>query len=70
MSDDGLSAQFCAFTGLEDVEQAKTWLEMAGGNVEMAVGLFFESGGAMGGGDGGFGSDGGFGGSSSAHRGL
>lgn len=66
MSDDGLSAQFCAFTGLEDVEQAKTWLEMAGGNVEMAVGLFFESGGAMGGGDGGFGSDGGFGGSSSA----
>lgn len=48
MSDD-LTAQFCAFTGLEDATQAAMFLEMAGGNLEMAVGLFFEQG--AGGGD-------------------
>ena len=60
MADAGV-AQFIAFTGA-DAGTAAAYLDMAGGNVEMAVGLFFGGGGDGGGGgagDGGDGEDGG-----------
>ncbi|VEU41188.1 unnamed protein product [Pseudo-nitzschia multistriata] len=66
-SDESVS-QFMAFTGSGDAERAQMYLEMSGGDLETAVGLFLEHGG--GGGSGGaspgappLGSTGGLGGS-------
>jgi len=43
MSDnDELVSQFLAFTGSADVDRAQSYLEMSGGNLETAVGLFME----------------------------
>jgi hypothetical protein len=44
-SNDEMVSQFMAFTGSEDAERAKVYLEMSGGNLETAVGLFMEHGG-------------------------
>lgn len=56
--DDELISQFLAFTGSADTSKAASYLEMSGGNVETAVGLFLEhqgggAAGAAGGGGGG-----------------
>eukprot|EP00927_Polykrikos_kofoidii_P049741 TRINITY_DN43761_c0_g1_i1.p1 TRINITY_DN43761_c0_g1~~TRINITY_DN43761_c0_g1_i1.p1 ORF type:complete len:563 (-),score=108.59 TRINITY_DN43761_c0_g1_i1:108-1727(-) len=53
--------QLAAITGMPSSEAAQ-FLEMAGGDVETAVSLYFEMGGAAGGDGGGGGGDGGFGG--------
>ena len=45
-----LVSQFVSFTGASAAE-ASMFLEMAGNNVEVAVGLFFGGGGGFGGGD-------------------
>lgn len=45
MADDESVSQFMAFTACQDTDTATSYLEMAGGNVEMAVGLFMEHGG-------------------------
>jgi hypothetical protein len=50
---DELVSQFIAFTGSSDTERASMYLEMSGGNLETAVGLFMEHQGAGGGGAGG-----------------
>lgn len=47
MSDDQ-TATFMSFTGLDDPTQAQMYLEMAGGNLEMAMSIFFDGGGGMG----------------------
>jgi len=39
-------AQFRGITGIGSDDEAKMWLEMAGGDVSMAMGLFFNDGGA------------------------
>jgi hypothetical protein len=44
-SNDEMVSQFMAFTGSEDAGRAKVYLEMSGGNLETAVGLFMEHGG-------------------------
>lgn len=44
MSDEGV-AQLMAFTGISDPNEARSFLEMAGGNVEIAAGLVFGDGG-------------------------
>lgn len=44
MSDDQ-TATFMSFTGLDDPTQAQMYLEMAGGNLEMAMSIFFDGGG-------------------------
>jgi hypothetical protein len=41
-ANDELVSQFLAFTGSADVERAQSYLEMSGGNLETAVGLFME----------------------------
>ena len=50
-SNDEMVSQFMAFTGSADAERANMYLEMSGGNLETAVGLFMEhqGGGAAGG---------------------
>lgn len=65
MDNDELISQFMAVTGCTDTDQAGTYLEMSGGNVETAAGLYFDhqtgggdsggvaAGGMMGGGMGG-----------------
>jgi hypothetical protein len=50
---DDLISQFLAFTGSADTERAASYLEMSGGNVETAVGLYMEHQGAGGAGAGG-----------------
>ena len=60
---DELVSQFMAFSGCTDGERAKSYLEMSGGNVDVAVSLFMEhstggGGGAGGGVAGGAGGDG------------
>lgn len=45
MADDESVSQFMAFTACQNTETANSYLEMSGGNVEMAVGLFMEHGG-------------------------
>lgn len=40
--DDELVSQFLAFTGSADPSSATSYLEMSGGNIEMAVSLFME----------------------------
>ena len=50
---DELVSQFIAFTGSSDAERANMYLEMSGGNLETAVGLFMEHQGGGGGGAGG-----------------
>jgi hypothetical protein len=64
---DELVSQFLAFTGSADTDRAASYLEMSGGELETAVGLFMEHQGAGGGmgGDGIGGGAGGGGGSSS-----
>lgn len=56
-ANDELVSQFLAFTGSADVERASSYLEMSGGDLETAVGLFMEH--TSGGGGGGVGGDGG-----------
>ena len=53
MTDDDLS-QFLAFTGTSDPDVARRYLEMAGNDLEKAVGLFVnhDNASAMGGGGG------------------
>eukprot|EP00980_Cylindrotheca_fusiformis_P011906 scaffold2830_cov131-Cylindrotheca_fusiformis.AAC.27 len=46
---DELISQFLAFTGSADTSKATSYLEMSGGNVETAVGLFLEHQGGGGG---------------------
>lgn len=61
---DELVSQFLAFTGSADTDRAVSYLEMSGGNVETAVGLYMEHhGGGIGGtgGGGAAGADGGLG---------
>ena len=54
MSDnDELVSQFMAFTGSADPSQAASYIEMSGGNLETAVGLYMEHQGGGGGGPGG-----------------
>jgi hypothetical protein len=54
MSDnDEIVSQFLAFTGCSDADRAQSYLEMSGGNLETAVGLFMEHQGGGGGGAGG-----------------
>jgi hypothetical protein len=48
--DDELISQFLAFTGRADTSKAASYLEMCGGNVETAVGMFLEHQGGGGGG--------------------
>ncbi|CAD7940332.1 unnamed protein product [Amoebophrya sp. A25] len=48
-------AQFMSITGLNEHEQAKSYLEMSNANLETAVTLFFDSGGNAGAGGGGTG---------------
>ena len=56
-SDENIT-QFLAFTGSSDTDTARSYLEMSGGSVETAVGLWLEhnggGGGGVGGGDFGF----------------
>ena len=60
MDSDENITQFLAFTGSSDTDTARSYLEMSGGNVETAVGLWLEhNGGAMGGGATGGGATGG-----------
>lgn len=47
---DEMVSQFMTFTGSEDAERANMYLEMSGGNLETAVGLFMEHQGGGGGG--------------------
>jgi len=42
MADDELVSQFLMFTGTDDVSKASSYLEMAAGNLEHAVGLFMD----------------------------
>ena len=42
MADDELVSQFLMFTGTDDVSKASSYLEMAAGNLERAVGLFMD----------------------------
>lgn len=56
MSDEQVS-QFMSFTGSADPAQAASYLEMSGGNLETAVGLFMEHQGGGGGFGGGAGMD-------------
>jgi UBX domain-containing protein 7 len=61
---DELVSQFLAFTGSADTDRAISYLEMSGGNLETAVGLYMEHhGGGIGGAGGGgaAGEDGGLG---------
>ena len=44
MSDDQ-TATFMSITGLDDPTQAQMFLDMAGGNLEMAMSIFFDGGG-------------------------
>jgi len=46
--DDESVSQFMAFTACQDTNTASHYLEMSGGSVEMAVGLFMEHGGSSG----------------------
>lgn len=55
VSDEDVS-QFMAVTGSSDANQARSYLEMSGGNLETAVSLFLEHQGGGGGGSTGFGS--------------
>eukprot|EP00535_Pseudo-nitzschia_heimii_P003173 CAMPEP_0197174438 /NCGR_PEP_ID=MMETSP1423-20130617/960_1 /TAXON_ID=476441 /ORGANISM="Pseudo-nitzschia heimii, Strain UNC1101" /LENGTH=529 /DNA_ID=CAMNT_0042623369 /DNA_START=232 /DNA_END=1821 /DNA_ORIENTATION=+ len=65
-SNDEMVSQFLAFTGSSDVNSASMYLEMSGGNLETAVGLFMEHQGGGGAGGGiGSGSSSGAGGASS-----
>lgn len=41
-NNDEIVSQFLAFTGSADVDRAQSYLEMSGGNLETAVGLFME----------------------------
>ena len=60
MADDELVSQFLMFTGTDDVSKASSYLEMAAGNLERAVGLFMDhSAPAASSGGGGFGGGGG-----------
>jgi len=43
-TDDESVSQFMTFTGCQDTDTASNYLEMSGGNVETAVGLFMEHG--------------------------
>mmetsp|Transcript_13697 Transcript_13697/g.31947 ORF Transcript_13697/g.31947 Transcript_13697/m.31947 type:complete len:170 (-) Transcript_13697:228-737(-) len=43
-SNDELVSQFLAFTGSSDTQRAAMYLEMSGGHLETAVGLFLEHG--------------------------
>jgi UBX domain-containing protein 7 len=54
-TNDELVSQFLAFTGSADTDQAASYLEMSGGNLETAVGLYMEhqAGGGAGTGAGG-----------------
>ena len=54
VSDEDVS-QFMAVTGSSDANQARSYLEMSGGNLETAVSLFLEHQGGGGGGSTGFG---------------
>jgi hypothetical protein len=58
-ANDELVSQFLAFTGSADVDRAQSYLEMSGGNLETAVGLFMEHTTTMGGGGSGGGGSGG-----------
>ena len=42
MADDGTISNFLAITGTVDVSTATSYLEMSGGNLDMAVGLYME----------------------------
>ena len=42
MADDGTISSFLAITGISDVTQASSYLEMSGGDLETAVGLYLE----------------------------
>jgi len=42
MADDGTISNFLAITGIVDVATATSYLEMSGGNLDMAVGLYME----------------------------
>ncbi len=42
--DDEKAAMFLSITGLNDVNTAKQFLEMANGNVDHAVSIYFEGG--------------------------
>jgi hypothetical protein len=53
---DELVSQWMAFTGSSDTARAQSYLEMSGGNVETAVGLYLEHQGGGGGGGGAAGS--------------
>lgn len=46
MSDDAATT-FCAITGVSDITQASMYLEMAGGNLETAMSIFFDGGGGV-----------------------
>eukprot|EP00536_Pseudo-nitzschia_multiseries_P002588 jgi/Psemu1/251809/estExt_Genewise1Plus.C_340164 len=46
-SNDELVSQFMAFTGSADTQRAAMYLEMSGGHLETAVGLFLEHGSAL-----------------------
>ena len=46
---DEMVSQFMAFTGSADAERASMYLDMSGGNLETAVGLFMEHQGGGGG---------------------
>lgn len=59
MDSDENITQFLAFTGSSDTDTARSYLEMSGGSVETAVGLWLEHNGGMGGGGGGMGGGGG-----------
>ncbi len=70
-SSDEMVSQFMAFTGSADAERASMYLEMSGGNLETAVGLFMEHQGGGGGpssGSGGGSSGGGMGAGEDAVR--
>ena len=58
-NNDEIVSQFLAFTGSADTAQAASYLEMSGGNLETAVGLYMEHQGGGGGGVGGSGVGGG-----------
>ena len=53
MDSDENITQFLAFTGSSDTDTARSYLEMSGGSVETAVGLWLEHNGGGGGGGGG-----------------
>eukprot|EP00566_Odontella_aurita_P032105 CAMPEP_0113528322 /NCGR_PEP_ID=MMETSP0015_2-20120614/1780_1 /TAXON_ID=2838 /ORGANISM="Odontella" /LENGTH=59 /DNA_ID=CAMNT_0000426841 /DNA_START=156 /DNA_END=331 /DNA_ORIENTATION=- /assembly_acc=CAM_ASM_000160 len=51
-SSDDMVAQFLAFTGSADPARAQSYLEMSGGDLQTAVGLYMEHQGGGGGGGG------------------